>query len=113
MEFLISVIVPVYKVESYLSHCVDSILTQTYQNELHRPMWPYKSKIKISACPNDCVSSQARADISIIGKWRDAIIVDQAEVAKYADAGMDIENLVCGYCPTACCTYDAEKKEIK
>lgn len=97
--------------------CFDSLdlcynLTHTYQTELHRPMWPYKSKIKISACPNDCVSSQARADISIIGKWRDAIIVDQAEVAKYAESGMDIENLVCGYCPTKCCTYDADKKEI-
>lgn len=32
MEFLVSVIVPVYKVESYLSHCVDSILTQTYRS---------------------------------------------------------------------------------
>lgn len=29
---LISVIVPVYKVEAYLSRCVDSILAQTYQN---------------------------------------------------------------------------------
>lgn len=28
----ISVIVPVYKVEKYLSHCVDSILAQTYQD---------------------------------------------------------------------------------
>lgn len=29
---LISVIVPVYNVEAYLSRCVDSILSQTYQN---------------------------------------------------------------------------------
>lgn len=29
---LISIIVPVYKVEKYLRRCVDSILTQTYQN---------------------------------------------------------------------------------
>ena len=28
----ISVIVPVYNVEDYLPRCVDSILTQTYQN---------------------------------------------------------------------------------
>ena len=28
----ISIIVPVYKVESYLSRCIDSILAQTYQN---------------------------------------------------------------------------------
>ena len=29
---LISVIVPVYKVEAYLEKCVDSTLTQTYEN---------------------------------------------------------------------------------
>lgn len=29
---LISVIVPIYKVEKYLSRCVDSILNQTYRN---------------------------------------------------------------------------------
>lgn len=32
MEPLISVIVPIYKVEPYLKKCVDSILTQTYKN---------------------------------------------------------------------------------
>ena len=32
MEPLISVIVPVYKVETYLHQCVDSILNQTYRN---------------------------------------------------------------------------------
>lgn len=31
-EMKISVIVPVYNVESYLARCVDSILTQTYEN---------------------------------------------------------------------------------
>ena len=29
---LISVIVPVYKTEKYLDHCVESIVNQTYQN---------------------------------------------------------------------------------
>ena len=32
MQELISVIVPIYKVEPYLRSCVDSILTQTYRN---------------------------------------------------------------------------------
>ncbi len=32
MEPLISVIVPIYKVEKYLNRCVDSILNQTYKN---------------------------------------------------------------------------------
>lgn len=32
MEALLSVIIPVYKVEDYLKRCVDSVLAQTYQN---------------------------------------------------------------------------------
>lgn len=32
MTVLVSIIVPVYKVEQYLPECVDSILSQTYQN---------------------------------------------------------------------------------
>ncbi len=32
MEALISVIIPVYKVEAYLKRCVDSVLAQTYPN---------------------------------------------------------------------------------
>ena len=32
MSELISIIVPVYKVEAYLPRCVDSILAQTYKN---------------------------------------------------------------------------------
>lgn len=32
MEALISVIVPIYKVEKYLKRCVDSIINQTYKN---------------------------------------------------------------------------------
>ena len=32
MDDLISVIVPVYNVESYLERCVDSIIDQTYKN---------------------------------------------------------------------------------
>ena len=31
-QALISIIVPIYKVEKYLSRCIDSILAQTYKN---------------------------------------------------------------------------------
>ena len=32
MEHLISIIVPVYKVEKYIHKCIDSIINQTYKN---------------------------------------------------------------------------------
>ena len=32
MEALISIIIPIYKVEKYLERCIDSVLAQTYQN---------------------------------------------------------------------------------
>lgn len=90
--------------------CYD--LTMAYQDELHRPAFPYKFKIKCSACPNDCVASIARADMSIIGTWKDEIQQDDAETAKYAAEGMDIQKDVCDHCPTKCMSWNGEKLTI-
>ncbi len=46
-------------------------LTHHYQDELHRPPFPYKFKFKFDGCPNCCVASIARADMSFIGTWKD------------------------------------------
>ncbi|HEY5998520.1 MAG TPA: dissimilatory-type sulfite reductase subunit alpha [bacterium] len=87
-------------------------LTMTYQDELHRPAFPYKFKIKIAGCPNDCVASIARSDLSIMGTWKDDIQVDQAEMAAYAKAGKDIQGEVVGMCPTACMSWDGKAMKI-
>jgi dissimilatory sulfite reductase alpha subunit len=81
-------------------------MTRTYQDELHRPPFPYKFKIKCSGCPNDCVSSIARSDLSIIGMWKDDIQQDGAAVAEYAAAGLNIQKDVCDHCPTRCMEWD-------
>lgn len=96
--------------------CFDSLdlchnITNSYQDELHRPMWPYKFKIKISGCPNDCTSSIARADLSIIGTWRDNIRVNQDAVKEYVAKGFDIEGAL-AKCPCKCIYFDGEKEEI-
>jgi sulfite reductase alpha subunit len=97
--------------------CYDTLaltddLTRTYQDEMHRPAFPYKFKFKCSGCPNDCVASIARADMSVIGTWRDDIQVDQKEVKAYADGGLNIMRDVCGNCPTKCMDWDGKKLTI-
>jgi sulfite reductase alpha subunit len=98
--------------------CYDTLdachtITMEFQDELHRPPWPYKFKFKFSGCPNDCVASIARSDLSVIGTWRDAIRVDAGAVKEYAASGMDIQKEVASMCPTAAVDYDAAKQELK
>jgi sulfite reductase alpha subunit len=97
--------------------CYDTLhlandLTQEFQDELHRPAFPYKFKFKCAGCPNDCVASVARADMSIIGTWRDEIRIDQDEVKKYVADGIDIHRDIYANCPTRCISWDGEKLEI-
>lgn len=87
--------------------CYD--LTQNYQDEMHRPPFPYKFKIKCAGCPNDCVASVARADLSIIGIWKDDIQQNDAAVAEYAAGGLNIQKDVCDRCPTRCMDWDGKK----
>ena len=87
-------------------------ITMEYQDELHRPAFAYKWKFKFSGCPNDCVASIARSDLSVIGTWRDDIRIDQAAVKAYADSGMDIRADVTRRCPTACMRYDGKEMKI-
>jgi sulfite reductase alpha subunit len=102
-------------------------LTHYYQDELHRPAFPYKFKFKFDGCPNGCVASIARSDMSYIGTWRDDIRIDQSAVAAYiggeiapdggAHAGkdwgpFDIQKEVIGLCPTDCMWMDDGKLKI-
>jgi sulfite reductase alpha subunit len=86
-------------------------ITREFQDELHRPMFPYKYKFKVSGCAIDCVASIARADCAIIGTWRDNIKIDQKEVANYAKK-MDIQKEVVDMCPTGCMSYDGKGLKI-
>jgi sulfite reductase alpha subunit len=102
-------------------------MTQEYQDELHRPAFPYKFKFKFDGCPNGCVASIARSDMSFIGTWKDDIRIDQEAVAAYiggeiqpnggAHSGkdwgaFDIEKEVINLCPTECMWLEDGKLKI-
>jgi len=102
-------------------------LTNDYQDELHRPAFPYKFKFKFDGCPNCCVASIARSDMSFIGTWKDDIRLDQKAVKAYVggeyppNAGahsgrdwgkFDIQKEVIALCPTGCMRYEGGKLEI-
>jgi sulfite reductase alpha subunit len=102
-------------------------MTVEYQDELHRPAFPYKFKFKFDGCPNGCVAAIARSDFSVIGTWKDDIRIDQSAVAAYVkgefapNAGahstrdwgkFDIVKEVVNLCPTGCMSYDGSKLTI-
>ena len=102
-------------------------MTIEYQDELHRPAFPYKFKFKFDGCSNCCVASIARSDLSFIGTWRDDIRIDQEAVKAYiggelppnagAHSGrdwgpFDIQKEVIDICPTNCMRYENGKLEI-
>jgi len=102
-------------------------ITNTYQDEIHRPAFPYKFKTKFSGCANDCVAAIARSDMAVIGTWRDDIRIDQAAVKGYmkgdfpanggAHAGrdwgkFDINKEVIELCPTGCMSMEGAELKI-
>ena len=102
-------------------------LTMHYQDEIHRPAFPYKFKFKFSGCPNDCVAAIARSDFAVIGTWRDDIRIDQAAVKGYikgefapnagAHSGkdwgkFDIKKEVLDLCPTECMWMEGDTLKI-
>jgi sulfite reductase alpha subunit len=98
--------------------CIDTMditysLTMHFQNEIHRPSFPYKFKIKCSGCPNDCAAASARSDLAIIGLWRDSLEIDQAAVRQYVADGLNLFDAVLRRCPTWALDWDAGAGELK
>ena len=102
-------------------------LTMHYQDEIHRPAFPYKFKFKFSGCANDCVAAIARSDFAVIGTWKDDIQIDQAAVKEYMNGNypsnggahsgrdwgpFDIQAEVIDLCPTNCMWMEGDELKI-
>jgi sulfite reductase alpha subunit len=77
-------------------------VVNTFLDDMHRPALPYKFKFKFSGCPNDCMDSIQRADMAVIGTWRDNIRTDEALARKwFGQHGLtELVNDVVSRCPT-------------
>ncbi len=86
-------------------HGIHRLLVNNFTDDVHRPALPYKFKFKVSGCPNDCQNAIERADMAIIGTWRDDMKVNQDEVKNYINAKGEngrqyyLDNVV-SRCPT-------------
>lgn len=81
---------------------INRILLNNFQDDMHRPALPYKFKFKVSGCANDCTNSIQRADMAIIGTWRDDMKVNQEEVKAYVEQKgrkYTVDNVI-SRCPT-------------
>jgi sulfite reductase alpha subunit len=86
-------------------HAIHRHLVNNFTDDVHRPALPYKFKFKVSGCPNDCQNAIERADMAVIGTWRDDMKVDQEEVKNYINKKGEngrqyyIDNVI-SRCPT-------------
>ena len=101
--------------------CYDEVrahrtVMNNFLDDLHRPALPYKFKFKFSGCPNDCMNSIQRADMAVIGTWRDHIRVNQSEVKAFVQQKgrkYVIDNVLTR-CPTRCLSLsDDDTLEIE
>ena len=86
-------------------------LTEEYLDELHRPAFNYKFKLKFSGCANDCVASAARSDLAFIGTWKDKIKINQDEVKTYVKK-FNVQKYVLDKCPTKCMWFEGNNLAI-
>ena len=75
------------------------------------PRFPHKFKIKISGCPNDCVRAIQKADLAIVGVFKDLPIINESELHEWVEAGGNPANLV-KICPAGALSVEDGKLNI-
>ncbi|MDG6988663.1 MAG: sulfite reductase, dissimilatory-type subunit alpha [Nitrososphaerota archaeon] len=83
-----------------------------YEN-LGNQMFPFKVKLKFSACPMDCSRAVHRSDFGFVGVWEGAPEVDQTLLKTKAEGKeVDVPGIVRG-CPSKAIQWDEAKEELR
>lgn len=69
------------------------------------PRFPHKFKIRIAGCPNDCIRAVQRADLAIVGVFRDLPRIDSSKVREESAHSTDLLALASA-CPTGALQSD-------
>ena len=86
---------------------------KVHEEWMSSSLFPFKLKMKFSACPMDCARAAQRTDFALIGFWEGAPDVDQPLLKNKAETGeVDVRELV-ERCPSKAITWDEEKKALK
>ena len=64
------------------------------------PRFPHKFKIRIAGCPNDCIRSIQRADLAIVGVFRDLPRVNDQQLQHWIRVVPNDLNEISAACPT-------------
>lgn len=125
---LVSVIIPIYKVEPYLCECVDSVINQTYKNleiilvddgspdkcpEICDEYAQKDSRIKVIHKPNGGLSDARNAGIEVAkGEW--ISFVDSDDIVNNNFIEVLLNTAINNSCEIAVCGYNCfyEKKEL-
>jgi len=83
-----------------------------FYDKLSTQLFPFKIKLKFSACPMDCARAAHRADFAFLGYWEGAPEVDQAALrAKFEAGSASWKGLAAG-CPAKAIRWDPAKQEL-
>jgi sulfite reductase alpha subunit len=83
-----------------------------FYDKLSTQLFPFKIKLKFSACPMDCARAVHRADFGFVGYWEGAPEVDQAVLRTKLEANeVSWKGLAAG-CPAKAIRWDPAKREL-
>ncbi|MGD0718438.1 MAG: sulfite reductase, dissimilatory-type subunit alpha [Thermoplasmata archaeon] len=80
--------------------------------KLSSQFFPFKVKLKVSACPMDCSMAAHRSDFGFVGFWEGAPAVDQAAFRAKVDQGEVSPEEVVRRCPGSAIGWDPVSRTI-
>ncbi|MGP8158711.1 MAG: sulfite reductase, dissimilatory-type subunit alpha [Thermoplasmata archaeon] len=83
-----------------------------FYEKLSSQLFPFKIKLKFSACPMDCARAAHRADFAFVGLWEGAPEVDQAALRTKSDAGEVSPRDLAARCPGKAIRWNAATQEL-